>query len=56
MAAAPDLLAACKAAERLAWEIGTETEDGVKTLLDDERGDLYRMISTAIAKAEGRQP
>jgi hypothetical protein len=48
------LLAACKAAESLAWEAGCETEDGVHTLLTDSRGDLYRQISAAIAKAEGR--
>lgn len=51
IAAAPDLIAACKAAERLAWEVGTETEDGIKTLLADSRGDLYRQLAAALAKA-----
>lgn len=49
--AAPYLLAACKVALGLAWEIGCETEDGVMTLLDDSRGDLYRTLSAALAKA-----
>lgn len=48
------LLAACKAALPLAWEVGCETEDGYKTLLDDSRGDLWRQLTAAISKAEGR--
>jgi hypothetical protein len=51
IAAAPELAAACKAALHLAWEVGTETEDGVHTLLDDSRGDLYRQLSDALVKA-----
>lgn len=51
--AAPDLLAACKQAAKLAWEVGSESEDGVLTLLEDSRGDLYRQLRDAIAKAEG---
>lgn len=54
IAAAPDLYAACRAALRLAWEVGSETEDGVKTLLDDGRGDLYRQLSSALARAESQ--
>lgn len=46
-----DLVAACKAAEKLAWEVGTETEDGVATLLADSRGDLYRQLVAALQKA-----
>lgn len=38
---------ALKAASLLAWEVGTETVDGVATLLDDSRGDLYRTIAAA---------
>jgi len=49
--AAPDLLSACRAALSIAWETGTESEDGVQTLLDDGRGDLYRTLSAAIEKA-----
>jgi hypothetical protein len=51
IAAAPDLLEACKAALSLAWEVGCETEDGVGTLLEDSRGDLFRQLSAALAKA-----
>ena len=51
IAAVPNLIAACKAALPLAWEVGCETEDGVHTLLDDSRGDLYRQLSAALAKA-----
>lgn len=54
MGAAPDMLAACKAALSIAWEIGSESEDGVMTLLADARGDLYRQLTAAIAKAEGQ--
>jgi hypothetical protein len=53
ISAAPELLEACKAALGIAWEIGCETEDGVHTLLDDSRGDLYRQLSAAITKATG---
>jgi hypothetical protein len=51
IAAAPDLAAACKAALDLAWETGCETEDGVHTLLADSRGDLWRQLTAALAKA-----
>ena len=47
-----ELAAACKEASKLAWEVGCETEDGVYTLLDDSRGDLYRQLTVALAKAE----
>lgn len=53
IAAAPDMLAALVAAEKLAWEVGTETDDGVNTLLPDSRGDLWRQISAVIARATG---
>ena len=43
---------ALRHAEKLAWEVGTETEDGVKTLLQDSRGDLYREIVAALAEWE----
>ena len=49
--AAPDMAEALRAAQRLAWEVGSETEGGVQTLLEDGRGDLYRQISAALAKA-----
>lgn len=42
------LVAACRAALNLAWEVGCESEDGVMTLLDDSRGDLYRQLSAAL--------
>ena len=51
IAAAPDMLEALRAAELLAWECGTETDDGVATILEDSRGDLWRQITAAIAKA-----
>lgn len=51
IAAAPEMLAALKEAEKLAWEVGCETVEGVNFLLEDSRGDLYRQISAAIAKA-----
>lgn len=41
---------ALRHAEKLAWEVGTETEGGVKTLLQDSRGDLYREIVAALAE------
>jgi len=47
-----ELVAALKAAEGLAWEVGCESEDGVLTLLNDSRGDLYRQISAALAKVK----
>jgi len=43
---------ALKKAERLAWETGCETVDGVNALLEDERGDLWREITAALAKLE----
>ena len=46
------LIAACKAALSLAWEVGCETEDGVHTLLDDERGDLYRQLSATLSQVQ----
>ena len=45
--AAKKMDAALKAAELLAWEVGCETVDGVNTLLEDERGDLWREIVAA---------
>lgn len=39
--------AALKSAEKLAWETGCETVDGVYVLLADSRGDLYREIVAA---------
>lgn len=45
-----ELVAACKAALSLAWEVGCETEDGYHTLLDDSRGNLFRQLSAALAK------
>lgn len=51
--AAPALLAACKAALPPAWEAGSTVEDGVRTLLEDSRGDLFRALSAAIETAEG---
>lgn len=51
IAAAPELLAACEAAARLAWEVGCETVDGEKFLCPDGRGDLYRQITAALLKA-----
>ena len=51
IAAAPELADACKAALNLAWEVGTETEDGTRTLLEDSRGDLYRQLRAALTKA-----
>lgn len=50
--AVPALASALRAASRLAWEVGCETEDGVATLLPDERGDLYRQIAAALALLE----
>jgi len=38
---------ALRQAERLAWEVGCETVDGVHTLLSDSRGDLYRTVTDA---------
>ena len=55
LAAAPDLLEACKSALGLAWEVGCESDDGVLTLLDDSRGDLFRKLSAAIQKATPAQ-
>ena len=55
LTAAPDLLEACNAALGLAWEVGCESEDGVLTLLDDSRGDLFRKLSAAIQKATPAQ-
>ena len=49
-----DLVAACKAALQLAWEVGSESEDGVGTLLADGRGDLWRQLTAAVTKAEGQ--
>lgn len=46
------LVAACRAASRVAWEIGCESEDGVMTLLEDGRGDLYRQLTAALEAAE----
>ena len=46
------LVAACNAALNLAWEVGCETEDGVHTLLDDSRGDLYRKLSAALSQVQ----
>ena len=40
------LEAVLKNAERLAWEVGSETEDGVHTILEDSRGDLWREITS----------
>lgn len=51
IAAAPDMLAALIAAEYLAFEVGSETEDGFATILEDSRGDLWRQISAALQKA-----
>lgn len=48
------MLAALKHAEKLAWEVGCESDDGVNTILEDSRGDLWREITAAIAKAEGK--
>jgi hypothetical protein len=45
-----ELVAALREAEKLAWQVGSETEDGVMTLLEDSRGDLYRQIRAALAK------
>lgn len=53
IAAAPEMLDALRAAERLAWQTGTVIEDGVRTIADDQRGDLWRMIVAAIDKATG---
>ena len=53
IAAAPEMYAALRKAERLAWEVGCETVDGVNTILEDERGDLWREISAILAKIEG---
>ena len=53
IAAAPELLDALKAAEPLAWNVGSYIEDGVRTVCEDSRGDLWRQIKAAIAKAEG---
>ena len=41
------------AAAGLAWEVGSETEDGVHALLDDSRGDLWRQIMAALTLADG---
>lgn len=51
IAAVPDLIAACRQAIKLAWEVGCESEDGVLTLLDDSRGDLYRQLRDVLVKA-----
>lgn len=53
IAAAPEMLDALRAAERLAWQTGTVIEDGANTIADDQRGDLWRMIVAAIDKATG---
>ena len=53
IATAPEMLDALRAAERLAWQTGTVIEDGVRTIADDQRGDLWRMIVAAIDKATG---
>jgi hypothetical protein len=56
VSAAPDLLKACRAALSIAWETGCESEDGVMTLLDDGRGDLFRTLTAALAKAGDYTP
>jgi len=53
--AAPDLLEALKSAQNLVWNSCSHVDqyDKTRTLFDDERGDLWRKISSAITKAEG---
>jgi hypothetical protein len=48
--AAPAMYEALRKAERLAWEVGCETEDGVKTILEDARGDLWREITAVLER------
>ena len=45
IAEAPAMAECLKKCERLAWEIGCYTDDGIHVLHDDERGDLWREIS-----------
>jgi hypothetical protein len=63
IAAAPDLLAACKAAiqlNKVSWEQGTlrwaKDEKGMNRLLEvaDESNKIMAQIKAAITKAEGR--
>lgn len=45
------LKAAVRAALPIAWETGCETEDGVGTLLEDSRGDLWRQLIEALEES-----
>ena len=46
------LMRALNQAERMAWEVGSETEDGIKTICRDSRGYLWRELGAIIEMLE----
>lgn len=46
-----ELVTALRKAENFAWMHGSQIVDGVRTICEDERGDAWRTITAALAKA-----